>query len=95
MRYQSEVHIFLYCLVDEATVERIANVGLQPSYVSLCIKALQRILPELRRDAIAYDKTVQAAGFDITVDSLQIFPASLSKPEISTRIQVKLRIQHS
>ena len=42
----------------------IANVGLPEGYGSLCALALARILPELRRDVVTYDKAVQAAGFD-------------------------------
>ncbi len=50
--------------IDEKRVEAIANVGLPEGYGSLCSLALARILPELRRDVITYDKAVQAAGFD-------------------------------
>ncbi len=50
--------------VDEKRAEVIANVGLPEGYGSLSVLALARILPELRRDVITYDKAVQAAGFD-------------------------------
>lgn len=50
--------------VDELRAEAIANVGLPEGYGSLCGKALARILPELRRDVVTYDKAVLAAGFD-------------------------------
>lgn len=50
--------------IDEKRAEAIANVGLPEGYGSLCTKALARILPELRRDVVMYDKAVQAAGFD-------------------------------
>jgi len=50
--------------VDEAHAEAIANAGLPEGYGSLCMKALDRILPELRRDVVTYDKAVIAAGFD-------------------------------
>jgi CRISPR-associated endonuclease Csn1 len=50
--------------VDEQCAEAIANVGLPEGYGSLCAKALARILPELRRDVVTYDKAVQAAGFE-------------------------------
>jgi len=50
--------------VDEKTAEAIANVGLPEGYGSLSAKALARILPELRRDVVTYDKAVQAAGFE-------------------------------
>lgn len=49
--------------VDEKTAEAIANVALPEGYGSLCAKALARILPELRRNVLTYDKAVQAAGF--------------------------------
>jgi CRISPR-associated endonuclease Csn1 len=49
--------------IDEKRAEAIANVGLPEGYGSLCALALSRILPELRRDVITYDKAVQAAGF--------------------------------
>lgn len=50
--------------IDESHAEAIANTGLPEGYGSLCAKALARILPELRRDVVTYDKAVQAAGFD-------------------------------
>ncbi len=50
--------------IDEKCAESIANVGLPEGYGSLCAKALARILPELRRDVVTYDKAVQAAGFE-------------------------------
>ncbi|MER2511924.1 MAG: type II CRISPR RNA-guided endonuclease Cas9 [Nitrosomonas ureae] len=49
--------------IDEKCAEVIANAGLPEGYGSLCIEALARILPELRRDVVTYDKAVQAAGF--------------------------------
>jgi CRISPR-associated endonuclease Csn1 len=49
--------------VDEARAEAIANAGLPEGYGSLCALALARILPELRREVVTYDKAVQAAGF--------------------------------
>jgi CRISPR-associated endonuclease Csn1 len=50
--------------VDERRAEALANVGLPEGYGSLSSKALARILPELRRDVVTYDKAVVAAGFD-------------------------------
>lgn len=50
--------------VDEKRAEAIANAGLPEGYGSLCAVALARILPELRREVVTYDKAVQAAGFD-------------------------------
>ena len=50
--------------IDEAHAEKIANAGLPEGYGSLSAKALARILPELRRDVVTYDKAVIAAGFD-------------------------------
>lgn len=50
--------------VDEKSAEAIANVALPEGYGSLSAKALARILPELRRDVVTYDKAVQAAGFE-------------------------------
>lgn len=50
--------------IDEKRAEAIANVALPEGYGSLCAKALARILPELRRDVVTYDKAVQAADFD-------------------------------
>lgn len=50
--------------IDEKRAETIANAGLPEGYGSLCALALARILPELRRDVVTYDKAVQAAGFD-------------------------------
>jgi CRISPR-associated endonuclease Csn1 len=50
--------------VDERRAEVLANVGLPEGYGSLSSKALVRILPELRRDVVTYDKAVVAAGFE-------------------------------
>ena len=50
--------------IDEERAEAIANVGLPEGYGSLSAKALARILPELRRDVVAYYKAVLAADFD-------------------------------
>lgn len=50
--------------VDEFRAETIANAGLPEGYGSLCSKALARILPELHRAVITYDKAVIAAGFE-------------------------------
>ncbi|MDR0274762.1 MAG: type II CRISPR RNA-guided endonuclease Cas9 [Burkholderiaceae bacterium] len=50
--------------VDEARAEALANVSLPEGYGSLSAKALARILPELRREVVTYDKAVQAAGFE-------------------------------
>jgi len=50
--------------VDERRADALANVGLPEGYGSLSSKALARILPELRRDVVTYDKAVVAAGFD-------------------------------
>jgi CRISPR-associated endonuclease Csn1 len=50
--------------VDEKQAESIANVGLPEGYGSLSVKALNRILPELRKGVTTYDKAVLAAGFD-------------------------------
>ncbi len=50
--------------VDERRAEDIANQGLPEGYGSLSAMALSRILPELRRDVVTYDKAVLAAGFD-------------------------------
>lgn len=49
--------------IDETRAEAIANAGLPEGYGSLSAKALARILPELRRDVVTFDKAVQAAGF--------------------------------
>ena len=50
--------------VDEKTADAIANIGLPEGYGSIGAKALARILPELRRDVVTYDKAAQAAGFE-------------------------------
>lgn len=50
--------------IDENRAETIASVGLPEGYGSLSAKALARILPELRRDVVTYDKAVLAADFD-------------------------------
>jgi CRISPR-associated endonuclease Csn1 len=50
--------------VSEACAETIANTGLPEGYGSLSRAALDRILPELRKAVVTYDKAVLAAGFD-------------------------------
>lgn len=50
--------------VDEARAEAIANAALPEGYGSLSAMALSRILPELQRAVITYDKAVLAGGFD-------------------------------
>jgi CRISPR-associated endonuclease Csn1 len=50
--------------IDETRATNIANIGLPEGYGALSIKALSRILPELQRGVITYDKAVLAAGFD-------------------------------
>lgn len=50
--------------VNENTAEKIAKQGLPEGYGSLCLKALDRILPVLQKEVITYDKAVIAAGFD-------------------------------
>lgn len=50
--------------VDEARAEAIASAALPEGYGSLSAKALTRILPELQREVITYDKAVLAAGFE-------------------------------
>lgn len=50
--------------VSETRAEAIANAGLPEGYGSLSALALARILPELRRDVVTYDKAVLAAGFE-------------------------------
>jgi len=49
--------------IDEQRAEAIANVALPEGYGSLCEKALERILPELKREVVTYDKAALAAGF--------------------------------
>lgn len=50
--------------LDEARAEIIANVSLDEGYGSLSAKALARILPELSKEVVTYDKAVQAAGYE-------------------------------
>jgi CRISPR-associated endonuclease Csn1 len=49
--------------IDETRAEEIANVALAEGYGSLSCEALDRILPEMARAVITYDKAVIAAGF--------------------------------
>lgn len=49
---------------DENQANKIVNAPLPEGYGSLCAKALNRILPELKREVITYDKAVVAAGFE-------------------------------
>jgi CRISPR-associated endonuclease Csn1 len=49
---------------DDNQAEKIANAALPEGYGSLCRKALDRILPELKKEVTTYDKAVVAAGFE-------------------------------
>ncbi len=49
---------------DEDQAEKIANVPLPEGYGSLSAKALNRVLPELKKEVVTYDKAVVAAGFE-------------------------------
>lgn len=49
--------------VDEECAMAAANVGLPEGYGGLSLKALAKIIPELERDVVTYDKAVAAAGF--------------------------------
>jgi CRISPR-associated endonuclease Csn1 len=53
--------------IDEKRADAIANVGLPEGYGSLSAKALQRILPELRRDVVSYAEAAKQAGFHHSV----------------------------
>ena len=53
-----------YCGVSEKVAEKIANASLPEGYGSLCVKALQQIIPALKAEVVTYDKAVQVAGFD-------------------------------
>jgi CRISPR-associated endonuclease Csn1 len=50
--------------VDEPRAEAIAQAALPEGYGSLCLPALNRILPALRQGMATYDKAVLMAGFD-------------------------------
>ncbi|MDI9331830.1 MAG: type II CRISPR RNA-guided endonuclease Cas9 [Alphaproteobacteria bacterium] len=50
--------------IDEVTANRIANAQLPEGYGSLSVKALERVMPELKSNVVTYDKAVKAAGFD-------------------------------
>ena len=49
--------------VDEARAQAIADASLPEGYGRFSRQALARILPELQRAVVTYDKAVQAAGF--------------------------------
>lgn len=65
---QSEAEVIAYLEsefgIDEERAERIANATLPDGYGSLCRKALERVLPELLRAVVTFDKAVIAAGFE-------------------------------
>ena len=50
--------------IETEQAEAIANAALPEGYGSLSRQALAKILPELRKAVITYDKAVLAAGFD-------------------------------
>jgi CRISPR-associated endonuclease Csn1 len=58
--------------LDEARAEKIANANLPDGYGRLSRKALDRILPELKKGVVDYSEAVQRAGFahhsDLGVD---------------------------
>lgn len=49
--------------IDETLAEKLANTSLPEGYGSLSRAALAKILPELQKTDLTYDKAVQAAGF--------------------------------
>ncbi len=49
--------------ITPGQAERIAAITLPEDYGSLSLKALAKIVPELKRDVITYDKAVLAAGY--------------------------------
>lgn len=50
--------------VDEKTAENIADTHLPEGYGSLSKKALDRILPELKKNVVVYSSAVERAGFE-------------------------------
>src|SRR5690606_26830987 len=50
--------------IDEARAELIANVTLPDGYGRLSLKAIRKILPELRKEVCTYSKAVIASGID-------------------------------
>ena len=50
--------------IDEASAERVANVGLPEGYGNLSRAALARILPELIKDVVVYSEAVSRAKFE-------------------------------
>lgn len=50
--------------IDELPAENIASASLPEGYGALSQEALRKILPELKKEVITYDKAVLAAGFD-------------------------------
>jgi CRISPR-associated endonuclease Csn1 len=68
VREESEVVLVNWLMketgIDEERAQAIATTGLPEGYGSLSLKALLRILPELQREVITYDKAVLAAGFE-------------------------------
>jgi len=50
--------------LPEDRAEKIANTSLPEGYGSLGVKALKRILPELKKSVITFDKAVISAGFE-------------------------------
>jgi CRISPR-associated endonuclease Csn1 len=65
---ENETHLIIWLQnefgFDEGQAEKIANAALPEGYGSLCAKALDRILPELKKEVLTYDKAVIAAGFE-------------------------------
>ena len=49
--------------VTEDLATALAGLSLAEGSSSLCLAALDRVLPELRRDIVSYDAAVRAAGF--------------------------------
>ena len=50
--------------LDEPRAEAVATAAMPAGYGSLSRKALDRILPELRREVVPYSEAVQSAGFE-------------------------------
>lgn len=90
--------------VDDARAKVISNARLPEGYGNLSRKALNLIVPELRRDVITYDKAVEAAGlgshsalgFSVEgEEQLPVIDPATGKPKVNEETgEIRMVLRH-
>lgn len=78
--------------LDEETASKLANIGLEPGYASLSVRAMKKMLPYLKQ-GYKYDKAAELAGYkhslwDKEVEKLDRLPepAFIRNPIVTTAL---------